>query len=143
MKRTAKMTVQKFDEFNEMLSKDLLSLSDDELLSETREDVGDLAQFIAETKQVYQSAVTLSGKRRLQASKEAIEKEIPRTFVSERKIDIVKARRLLTQIAANDVNIRERVTLAARNLEDLTDDDIRTILADLEELGAISNEDLS
>jgi phosphoenolpyruvate carboxylase len=142
MTESKKIPVKELDELNESLAFDLLSLSDEEVTSELKEEVSDMALFIAEAKQVYQSAVAATGRRRLFAAKEVLKNNDAPKVQCYSAINFSKAKKLLSKLAANDANLKERITLAARNLEDLTEEDVRSIVGDLMTLGAISDEDL-
>ena len=56
-------------------------------------------------------------------------------------VDIAEARKLLKSIIEQKSELAGQITLAARNLNELTDEDVLSILKDLRELGAINNGD--
>lgn len=120
---------------SDLVIEDLLNTTDAEILSEAAkssvQNPGDMA------KAAYQRALRSAGQKRLQAARDAIDGEgdssdsLPKTF------DIQKARRLLEKLAANDPEFGRKITLAARNLKEISDAEVLEIIGDLRRLGVL------
>ncbi|ARK96953.1 hypothetical protein [Burkholderia pseudomallei] len=115
------------DELLHTPEKDLL---DDAKSDTSLEGAGKMA------KEAYLLAKKAAGKSRIEAARQAIDKERSVDTKVMSKIDIDKARALLKRISANDPLFKTKFTLAARNLEDISDAEILDIVTDLKNLGA-------
>lgn len=133
----------KLDRLADKLREDLYKTSDEEILTEAREDYGDINDSITKVKNVWQSARQATGKRRLLEAKESLDKKRRSQIKSNipNVTDIIEARKLLRNIIENKTGLIDKITLAARNLNELTDEDVLAILKDLYELGAIPSGD--
>ncbi|MGH9890746.1 MAG: hypothetical protein ACREA0_01925 [bacterium] len=130
------------DRVADAMIEDILATPDEEIIAEAREDYGDPGRVADEVRGVYERARLVVGKGKLQAAKAAIASA--RTSYSHGPlgiVDIVSARHFIARIAVNDPDIDQRITLAARNLDDLSDDDVIRIINDLRELGAFQEGD--
>jgi len=133
---------KKLDRLADKLIDDLYETSDEEIMSEAKEDYADLNTAVSDVKNIWQFAQQAIGKRRLQTTKDSFkkERESTRKEAPSKVTDINEARLLLRNLI-NKTDITEKITLAARNLDDLSDQDVFNILKDLQELGAIPNGD--
>ena len=134
---------QKLGRLADKLIEDLYKTSDEEILSEASEDYDDTETAINDVKKVWQNARTAVGKNRLLEAKKSLDRK-RRTQTETPKVDIVdiaEARKLLKSIIEQKSELAGQITLAARNLNELTDEDVLSILKDLRELGAINNGD--
>lgn len=129
------------DRLADALVEDILDASDQDILAETNEDNGDPAAVAAGVRALFETAVTTTAKARLAAAKSAVAADRNRpTLVTP--FDPSAARLRLEQIVANDdPETARKLTLAARKGEGLSDDDVRGMLEDLEELGVPSAPD--
>lgn len=126
---------------SELLIEDLLATSDDDILAEDNSNgqgmrPSDMAKF------AYQKALQHVGRLRLQAARDAFDQTQKSSNSAALKFDIERARQTLKNLAANDADFQGRITLAARNLTDISDSEVISIINDLIKLGAISGDDL-
>lgn len=113
---------------------EILSMSDEELLAEAKEN-GEDPKLIAQVgRNILERASMVSGKNKLAAAKNAVQNmRLRATSVSN--LEPGKARQKLDFILAQHPETRSKLTLAARKGEGLSDEDVRGMLEDLEELG--------
>ena len=126
---------QQLTRLADLYFEELLNTSDDELVLEA-EQSGELNGLLNVFKEALDKATLTSGKKRLQEAKKVIEARTVR-IAAPSKIDLMtpqQANQTLLK-AVND----KRITLAARNLGDLSDAEIRAFLRDLEVLGGLED----
>ncbi len=116
---------------------DILRMTDEEILAEVVADGEDPKQITQEAKGIFERAVTICGKSRLAAAKKAV--------LSDRqqgskvlRLDPGTARQRLENILRQHSETRNKLTLAARNGDGLSDSDVLSMLENLGELGVIS-----
>lgn len=129
------------DRLADALVEDILDASDQDILAETKEDTSDPAAVAAGVRALFEKAVTTTAKARLAAAKLAVaaDRNRPATVTP---FDPAKARLRLDRIVANDdPETAHKLTLAARKGEGLSDDDVRGMLEDMEELGILPADD--
>lgn len=118
----------------DILIDDILDSSDDEILSEAREKYDDVDSEIARTRSIINAAVIKSRKSRLIIAKEQLEKN--KTTKRENYVlsfSISDKRRLINQ-AKESV---DSLTLAARNEDEMSEQNVDGVLQDLIDLGVI------
>ncbi|NOT15289.1 MAG: hypothetical protein HOP21_06860 [Methylotenera sp.] len=122
----------------QLLIDDLLNTPDEDLLQEASTDKS-LVQAGINAKKCYQNAIQSVGAKRLQIAKAEMERaNNVKTSISN--IDAARAHRIITKLSAsNEAN----VTLAARNLKNISDAEAIELINELVELGAISKDDIS
>ncbi len=120
---------------------DLLATSDAEILAEAEKDIS-LKTAGERAKSAYQRALEISGQNRLQAARQAIELDRKTTETDSDLLgmDPVKARKILEKFASNDPAFGSKITLAARNLQDIPDSEVLSIILDLKRLGALPDD---
>ncbi len=121
------------------LSRDVDQLTDEELLREAQEDYGDSDKAALATKNIIREAIAAQGKRRLAAARRAYEAQNAKEGAKVFALSTERKRELVERFASNDDQLREKLTMAARNQENL-EDDIDSFLEDLIELGVIDDE---
>lgn len=120
----------------QLLIEDLFRTPDDELIKEAAEDKS-LIEAGAKAKRSYQDAIKTLGAKRLQIARAEMAQERIKTNIAN--IDSARAHRVIARLAAsNDSNI----TLAARNLNNISDAEAIELVKELIELGAIKDDDL-
>lgn len=121
---------------------DLLDTSDADILAEAEKDIF-LKNAGKKAKETYHQALQTSGQNRLHAARRALEMEGENAEADLNlwSMDAGKARKLLEKLAANDPAFGSKITLAARNLKDIPDSEILSILVDLKSLGALPIDD--
>jgi hypothetical protein len=116
------------------LAEDALTAPDNEILEEAAEIHGDPARLRADMLKLFEQTMSEQGKEKLAAAREA--------FVADRRrpaavvrLPPAEARRRLQQLMAADLETARKLTVAARKGEGLSDEDVKSMLEDLEELG--------
>lgn len=113
---------------------DILDSSDDEILSEAREQYDDVDAEITNTRNIINTAVMKNRKTRLAVAKEQLENNRAVKQTSNvLSLSISDKRKLINQIKESI----DSLTLAARNEEEMTELDADGVLQDLIGLGVI------
>lgn len=118
---------------------DILGLSDEELLAEFIDSHGDPVKNAADMRALFERTVIATNKRRLKAAQAAVTAK-QSSGMPTLAIDIAGARRKLRQLLASN-NPAQKLTLAARKEDELSDADVLGMLDDLNELGVIPPKD--
>jgi ParB-like chromosome segregation protein Spo0J len=125
----------------DVLVEDVLAASDDEILAEFAEMHGDLAKNSAEMRALFEKSVLKANKDRLREAKAGLAASRaaapPSKIVSMENV----RERLRRTLASCPPNVK--LTLAARNENELSDADVLGMLEDLEELGITMLDDES
>jgi len=120
---------------------DILSASDEDILTEFKEAGGDPNQNAAEMRALFEKSVLVSNKKRLVAAKAAATANRRSPIASTATpIDMAAARAHLRAIVDRP-GLPQGVTLAARKENELSDADILGMLEDLRELGILPPDD--
>lgn len=125
----------------DVLVEDLLAASEEEVLAEFAETHADPAKNAAEMRALFEKSVLKANKDSLRTAKAglAASRETP-TASKIVSLETVRARlRRVLATCPSDV----KLTLAARNENELSDTDVLGMLQDLEELGIITPDDES
>lgn len=122
-KRTA---VQQLDALIDAYLKDLLELPDDAFVSDARHAVEQSSVF----SELVKNAAAEAGRRRLAQAKRELANRA-RVAQLNQPVDLAEARRYLAE-AAND----NRITLAARELRELPDEEVCRLYLQLKQLEA-------
>ena len=128
-------------QFADALVDDLMAVSDEELLNEAREDGIDPETLAKDLRGKIEARIATDSKARLARARE--EMNAARTFRRSSGVaSLTPARKqqILEQFAANDGQLRQRLTMAARKGEGASEREVDEILRDLLDLGAIDNE---
>jgi hypothetical protein len=113
----------------------LLEQSDESVLAEAAELYGDAAKAAADIRMKIQAAVTEAGRRRLAEARKVIEAERPvGGNVLQWPLD--RKRDLLSRLRRANTGL----TMAARQGEDETENDLDSLIEDLVDLGVIDEE---
>jgi len=119
-----------------LLAEDLFNTSEAELLQEAAKDET-LKQAGNMAKNAYQNAMQAVGAKRLQAARAAMKSANSQPLLDDRPIDAAAAHKIIAKlIAANDFQL----TLAARNLNNVSDEEAIELVRELYELGAIDKD---
>lgn len=130
------------DRLAQALVDDVLTATDAEILAEAKEDGTDPAATAARLKGIYRNALANAGKARLAAAKAAVgaDRRSARPGIIT-ALDPTAARARLEAVLKRDPETLNKLTLAARKGEGLSDADVQGLLDDLEELGILPSED--
>jgi hypothetical protein len=120
---------------------DILAASDEEILAELAETQDNPAKAIEATRALFERGVANAKKARLRAAQAGL--AASRSRAPSRRPDMLTdaRNRLRLALAACPPDIR--VTIAARNESELSDNDVLGMLQDLEELGIVASDDES
>ena len=140
---TGKITAphEGLDRLTDLMVEDILSTPDADMLNELRECNEDSKAAADRVRSIIGQARNVIAKRRLEAAKAAVAASKRRQADNATTTDPAVARQLLKRLAANDPDVRQKITLAARNEDELSDRDVAGILDDLRELGVIADDD--
>lgn len=127
------------DRLLQILVEDILNATDSEILAEAKEDGTDPAARAERLKGVYKRALANGGRSRLAAAKAAVDTDRQKSRTGDvTTLDPTSARARLEAALKQDPETHNKLTLAARKGEGLSDADVRGLLQDLEELGIVS-----
>lgn len=123
----------------DMLVREIDQVTDEEVLQEAEEDYGVPDDAVRATRSVIREAISAHGKRRLVAARRGYEAQSSGRSLNVFGLPAERKRDLIDRFASNDNKLREKLTMAARNQEDL-EADIDSFIEDLIELGVIDAE---
>jgi len=130
---------RKLDRLGDALARDVDKLTNDELFREAADSHGNTDMAVSATRGVIEAAIAAHGKRRLMAARQAYKAHIDSVKSKVIEIPSDRKRALLDRFANNDIQLQEKLTMAARNETD-KETDIDSFLEDLVELGVIDEE---
>lgn len=117
---------------------DIMSLSDDEVILEVRDEGRDPATVAASAAGEIASAIAAAGRARLAEARAHLDGVTAfRHGSGVVGKSLREKEQILQSFAANDGPLRSRLTMAARSGEGLTEEEVDSILLDLIELGAL------
>lgn len=128
------------DRLADELVADIMSMSDTELLAEVEAEGLSPEDEAGRIRGIVSGAITRAAKSRLKAARAEINRtaRMPRGQVHQ--LPIRDRAAVLVRFANDDVKLKSRLTIAARNGEGITEKEMDDILADLRELGAIDDD---
>ena len=132
---------KELDNLDNSVVEDLLATSDSEFLEEIMASGIDPHIAADRIRKIVEQGHNLAAKSKWRAAKAAAASNQAASVRVRPLVDSARARQLLRELSANDPEFQKKVTLAARNEEDLSDEDILGIIDDLRELGVIRDED--
>ncbi len=122
------------------LVSDATNLSEAEMIAEMKADGLDPGAEVARMRAVVASAIVQSGKARLADAKNGVSQSRKAAASVLPFLRVANPDTVLRRFANDDVKLRSRLTMAARNGEGLTEREADSVLNDLRELGAIDDE---
>lgn len=128
------------DRLAESLVDDILNMTDEEMLAEITADGENPERIAQDARDVFERAVMTCGKAKLAAAKKAA---LSGRQQSSKilQLDPTVARQKLNKILKQHPETHNKMTLAARKGEGLSDSDVFSMLQDLEELGIERQDD--
>lgn len=128
---------------SDLFINDLLATPDSDILAEATQDVS-LKNAGERAKATYQRALLMTGQNKLKEARHAIDlaRDNAKAGLDMNDMDIGRARKILEKLAANDPTFDIKVTLAARNLREITDAEVLSIIMDLKRLGALPADEI-
>ena len=126
---------------SDAFASDMMTLSDERLLEEVREDGQDPQSIAREMRALITAASLEHGRSRLLAARQALDRtRQARSGENVVQLPLDRKQQILSQFAANDGQLRSRLTMAARQGVGASEREIDDILRDLRELGAIDDD---
>jgi hypothetical protein len=116
---------------------DVLNLSDDEILAEAREDYDDPNRAAQEVSNAIQNVLLKRRKARLLVAQKAYQEHLGRSAKLTRTLSFSEKRALIQRIKSNDAAFNEKLTMAARKEDELSENDLDSIINAFLELGLI------
>lgn len=132
---------KELENLDDALIDDLLATRDSDFLEEVKASGRDPRAAADRVRAIVEQGRTLAAKSKLRAAKAAVAASRATSARIPSLLDAAHARQLLKELSANDPQFRKKMTLAARNEEELSDDDVLGIIGDLRELGVLPDED--
>ena len=128
---------EELNKISKLLIEDLFSMSHEELLQEAAKDES-LKKAGESAKNAFQKAIQTVGAKRLQTAKTEMKAANAQAPLETSNIDADAARKIIAKLsAANDATL----TLAARNLKNISDEDALELVKELVELGAFKKDE--
>lgn len=126
------------ERLGDALVEDILAASDEAILAETKQDGEDPEAVAAAMRALFEKVVATKGKARMAAAKTAVAADRQRS-AAVIPLNPAAARRLLDRALARDPEAASKLTMAARKGKGsgLSDDEVRSLLEDFQELGAL------
>lgn len=130
------------DQLVDFLVEDVLEASDEDVLAEAKEAGLDPESNAVRLRTLFERTVLEANKKRLAAARAAVQarrsarQSVNTVFVV---FDIDEARRRL-RAAIEQRGVLEQLTMAARKESELSDEDVLSLVQDLEELGVLPRE---
>jgi len=120
---------------------DVDALTDEELFAEAREAGEDPEQVADTLRSLIDALITEQAKERLRSARASLDVRRATTSASTANVlSFEKKQAILQGFADNDVKLRQRLTMAARQGEGTSEREIDAILQDLRDLGAIDED---
>lgn len=129
MSESKRNAVERLQAFIDAYLESLQQQSEEELLGAPQAQAAERSRFA----KIVQAAKLEAGKRRLKAARRTLNQRS--TEPGDEPIDVAEARRFIAD-AVND----PRFTLAARDLKEMSDEDVERIYRQLKDLGISPNE---
>ena len=129
------------DRLTDFFVDDILSTSDEDILAEFREAHGDPNLNAVKMRELFEKSLLKSNKKRLAAAKAGVaDSRRPSAVSMTVPIDMRAARARLRRMIDRP-GAPQKITLAARKEQELSDLDILGMLEDLQELGILLSDD--
>lgn len=116
---------------------DIMSMSDAEVLAEVEAEGLNAEDEASRVRALISAATGQAAKGRLKAARAAIDRAAGSTWEQVHQLPLRDRAAVLARFANDDVKLKSRLTMAARNGEGITENEMDDILANLRELGAI------
>lgn len=120
------------------LASDVDELTEGELLQEVTEDHGDPAKLAEDVQALIEGTISAHGRTRLAIARQGLEARRSEGSVNVISLSLDRKRALVEKFANDNSELREKLTMAARNEKD-SEADIDSFLGDLVALGAIDD----
>ncbi|WP_143559687.1 hypothetical protein [Sphingomonas dokdonensis] len=119
---------------------DIMSMSDAEVLAEVEAEGLNAEDEASRVRALISAATGQAAKGRLKAARAAIDLAAGSTWGQVHQLPLRDRAAVLARFANDDAKLKSRLTMAARNGEGITENEMDDILANLRELGAIDED---
>jgi len=119
---------------------DIMSMSDAELLAEVEAEGLNAEDEASRVRAVNSVATGQAAKARLKAARAEIDRAAGSNLGQVHRLPLKDRAAVLVRFANDDAKLKSRLTMAARNGEGITENEMDDILANLRELGAIDED---
>jgi len=141
MSKPYEETQEKLDRLADALVEDILATSDEDILKEAEEDYDDDVNAVIDNmRQLIAKTLLQRNKRKLALARQIYEQKALQPRATLRTMSLQEKRKLLAKIAANDIYLRDKLTLAARQGEELSETDLDSMIEALRDLHLIDEE---
>lgn len=137
MTRRDRDAARKLGHLADMLAKDAMLLPDADVQAEMVERHGSVDAAAARVAGVIQAAIARSGRRNLEKARAEVRASRAAPPASLAGLSMQDKMAILSRHAANDDGLRQKLTMAARNGEEISEGDLDSFLEDLLDLGVI------
>ena len=128
------------DRLADELVADIMAMSDAELLAEVEAEGLNAEVEADRIRAIISTATARSGRSRLQAARAEIDRATLAGRGQVHQLPLRDRAAVLARFANDDTKLQSRLTMAARNGDGITENEMDDILADLRELGAIDED---
>lgn len=132
-------TVQ-MDRIIDLLVEDLFAASDKDILAEATAEHADVKAEVQKLYVIAQEAIFNHGKAKLETAKKALAAKRGVTKNELRISSLERKKQIINSIRNANDNLKQKVTMAARNENELSESDLDIYLQSLYDLGVIDEE---
>lgn len=136
-----KDAVDKLEQLIADLVGDIMATTDEDLQAEAEGEPGGFNAAATHIAGVIDAAIASSGARRREAAKLSVAASSGSTSNVIKMLSFAEKRRLFERFVANDGPLKAKLTMAARNGEAMTEEELDGILDDLGSLGVHLDQD--
>ena len=126
------------ERIEDMLIQDILEASDDEILAEFAEECDNPEQEIQRMEELTKQAVFNHNKTKFEAAKRARLEQKAQPQKELQVVSLEQKKEIIKSLNAND-NLEKKITMAARNEDELSENDLDVYLKHLIKLGIIDD----
>lgn len=124
----------------EELVDDIISLSDEELLAEAKKDGVDVAEIANRGREIVAKAIAAAGKEKLIAAQTAVKALRESAPLQVIQGSLQEKQKLIQAVIAKQSEGSAKLTLAARNARQVTENDVDQFLQDLIDLDLLGDD---
>jgi hypothetical protein len=140
MTKNSHKSTTELERISEMVVDDIMHAPDEEIIAEAKAQLDDVGRACNEVINVIDRAVLTGNKAKLINARANLNS---RGNSSESKIlqfTLQRKKQILNQFSSSDAQLKQKITMAARNGDGASENDINGIIDDLLELGLIDDE---
>lgn len=141
MNKNQNEAIEKLERLCNALADDIDATSDKELLAELQQAGEDIDAIAKQTRELIAASIAKIGRHKMEAARAGYEAEMHQTGHESKVLHwpVSRKRELIQRFAQNNDALKQKLTLAARQEEDLKTD-MDSFIEDLIDLGVIDDE---